>query len=64
MNKYADKVDSSDHAALKAAAPPGLGKHVNFLSNAWENIAKMHIFGVILSLAGLWVTFGTFTCGS
>jgi hypothetical protein len=64
LNKYADKVDSGDHAALKVATPPGLGKCVNFLSDAWENIAKMHILGVILSLAGLCVTFGTFTCGS
>jgi hypothetical protein len=64
LNKYADKVDSSDHAALKAVAPPGSGKRVNFLSDPWENIAKTHILGVILSLAGLCVTFGTFTCGS
>jgi hypothetical protein len=64
LNKYADKVDSGDHAALKAAAPPGSRKRVNFLSNAWENIAKTHILGVILSLAGLCVTFGTFTYGS
>ncbi len=64
LNKYADKVDSGDHAALKAATPPGSGKRVNFLSNAWENIAKTHILGVILSLAGLCVTFGTFTYGS
>jgi hypothetical protein len=64
LNKYVDKVDSGDHAALKVAAPPGSGKHVNFLSDAWENIAKTHIFSVILSLAGLCITFGTFTCGS
>jgi hypothetical protein len=64
LNKYADKVDSSDHAALKAAAPPSSGKRVNFLSDAWENIAKTHILGVILSLVGLCVMFGTFTCGS
>jgi hypothetical protein len=64
LNKYADKVDSGDHAALKAAAPPGSGKHINFMSNAWENIAKTHILGVIPSLAGLCVTFGTFTCGN
>jgi len=64
LNKYADKVDSGDHAALKAATPPGSGKRVNFLSDAWENIAKTHILGVILSLVGLCVTFGTFTCGS
>ncbi len=64
LNKYADKVDSGDHAALKATAPPGSGKHVNFLFDAWENIAKMHILGVILSLAGLCVMFSTFTCGS
>jgi hypothetical protein len=63
LNKYADKVDSG-HATLKVAAPPGSGKRVNFLSDAWENIAKMHILGVILSLAGLYVTFDTFTCGS
>jgi hypothetical protein len=64
LNKYVDKVDSGDHAALKVATPPSLGKRVNFLSNAWENIATTHIIGVILSLAGLCVTFGTFTCGS
>jgi len=64
LNKYANKVDSGDHAALKVAAPPGSGKRVNFLSDAWENIAKTHILGVILSLAGLCVTFGTFTYGS
>ncbi len=64
MNKYANKVDSSDHAALKVATPLGSGKRVNFLSNVWENIAKTHILGVILSLAGLCVTFSTFTCGS
>jgi hypothetical protein len=64
LNKYADKVDSGDHAALKAATPPGSGKRVNFLSDAWENIAKTHILGVIMSLAGLCITFGTFTCGS
>ncbi len=64
MNKYANKVDLGDHAALKAAAPPSSGKRVNFLSDTWENIAKMHILGVILSLAGLCVTFGTFICGS
>jgi hypothetical protein len=64
LNKYADKVDLGDHAALKAAALPSSGKHVNFLSDAWENIAKTHIIGVILSLAGLCVTFGTFTCGN
>jgi hypothetical protein len=64
LNKYANKVDSSDHATLKATAPPSLGKRVNFLSDAWENIAETHILGVILSLAGLCVTFGTFTCGS
>jgi len=46
------------------ATPLGSRKRVNFLSEAWENIAKMHILGVILSLAGLCVTFGTFTCGS
>jgi hypothetical protein len=49
---------------LKVVAPLGLGKRVNFLSDAWENIVKMHILGVILSLAGLCVTFGTFTYGS
>ncbi len=64
LNKYADKVDSSDHATLKAMTPPGLRKHFNFLSDAQENIAKTHILSVILSLAGLCVTFGTFTCGS
>jgi hypothetical protein len=64
LNKYANKVDSGDHAALKAAAPPGSGKRINFLFDAWENIAKMHSLGVILSLVGLCVTFGTFTCGS
>jgi hypothetical protein len=64
LNKYIDKVDSGDHATLKAAAPPGSRKRVNFLSDAWENIAKMHILGVILSLAGLCITFDTFTCGS
>jgi hypothetical protein len=64
LNKYADKVDLGYHAALKAAAPPGSGKRVNFLSDAWENIAKTHILGVILSFASLCVTFGTFTCGS
>jgi hypothetical protein len=64
LNKYADKVDSGDHAALMAAAPPGSGKRINFLSDAWENIAKTHILGVILSFASLSVTFGTFTCGS
>ncbi len=64
LNKYTDKVDLGDHAALKAAAPLGSGKRVNFLSDAWENIAKTHILGVILSFASLCVTFGTFTCGS
>jgi hypothetical protein len=64
LNKYLDKVDSGDHAALKAAAPPGSRNRVNFLSDAWENIAKTHILGVIMSLASLCVTFGTFTCGS
>jgi hypothetical protein len=64
LNKYADKVDSGDHTALKAVAPLSSGKHVNFLSDAWENIAKTHILGVILSLAGLCVTFGTFTYGN
>jgi hypothetical protein len=64
LNKYADKVDSGDHAALKAAAPPSSGKRLNFLSDAWENIAKTHILGVILSFVSLCVTFGTFTCGS
>jgi hypothetical protein len=64
LNKYADKVDLGDHVALKAVAPPGSGKCVNFLSDTWENITKTHILGVILSLAGLCVTFGTFTCGS
>ncbi len=64
MNKYTDKVDSGDHAALKAAAAPGSGKRVNFLSDAWENIAKTHILGVILSFASLCVMFGTFTYGS
>jgi hypothetical protein len=64
LNKYVDKVDSGDHAALKAVAPPSSGKCINFLSDAWENIAKTHIFSVILSLAGLCVTFDTFTCGS
>ncbi len=48
MNKYTDKVDLGDHAALKAATPLGSGKHVNFLFDAWENIAKTHILGVIL----------------
>jgi len=48
LNKYADKVDLGDHAALKAATPLGSGKHVNFLFDAWENIAKTHILGVIL----------------
>jgi hypothetical protein len=64
LNKYADKVDLGDHATLKASPPLGSGKHVNFLSDAWENIAKTHILGVILSFASLCVTFGTFTCGS
>jgi hypothetical protein len=64
LNKYTDKVDSGDHAVLKATAPLGSGKRVNFLSDAWENIAKTHILGVILSFASLCVTFGTFTCGS
>jgi hypothetical protein len=64
LNKYANKVDSSDHAVLEVAAPLGLGKRVNFLSDTWENIAKMHILGVILSLVDLCVTFGTFICGS
>jgi len=64
LNKYTDKVDSGDHATLKAAAPPGSGKRINFMSDAWENIAKTHILGVILSLVGLCVTFNTFTCGS
>jgi hypothetical protein len=64
LNKYADKVDLGNHAALKVAAPLGSGKRVNFLSDTWENIAKTHILGVIMSLAGLCVTFGTFTCGS
>jgi hypothetical protein len=64
LNKYADKVDSCDHVTLKVAAPPGSGKRVNFLSDAWENITKTHILSVILSLAGLSVMFGTFTCGS
>ncbi len=57
-------MDSGDHAALKAATPPGSGKRINFLFDTWENIAKTHILGVILSLAGLCVTFSTFTCGS
>jgi hypothetical protein len=39
LNKYMNKVDSNDHAALKAAPPLGLGKRVNFLSDTWENIA-------------------------
>ncbi len=63
LNKYVDKVDSSDHATLKVTTPPGSGIRVNFLFNTWENIAKTHIFGVILSSAGLCVTLGTFTCG-
>jgi hypothetical protein len=64
LNKYVDKVDSGDHATLKAPAPHGSGKRINFLSDTWENITKTHILGVILSLAGLCVTLGTFTCGS
>jgi hypothetical protein len=64
LNKYADKVDSGDHAMLKAVAPLGSGKRVNFMFDAWENITKTHILGVILSLASLYVTFSTFTCGS
>ncbi len=64
MNKYADKVDSGDHATLKAVPPLGSGKRINFLSDALENIAKMHILGVILSSASLCITFDTFTCGS
>ncbi len=64
MNKYVDKVDLGDHAALKVATPLGSGKRVNFLFDAWENIAKTHILDIILSLAGLCVTFSTFTYGS
>jgi hypothetical protein len=64
LNKYVEKVDLGDRAALKAAPPPSSGKRVDFLSDAWENITKTHILGVILSFASLCVTFGTFTCGS
>jgi hypothetical protein len=64
LNKYVDKVESGDHAALKAMTPPGLGKRINFLFDTWENIAKTHILGVILLLVGICVTFDTFTCGS
>jgi hypothetical protein len=34
LNKYTDKVDSSDHAVLKATRPPGSGKRINFMSDA------------------------------
>jgi hypothetical protein len=58
-------MDLGDHATLKVVAqPPGSGKRVNFLSETWENIAKTHILNVILSLVGLCVMFGTFTCGT
>ena len=64
LDNYAEAADTTSQDALKRQQTKQSGKRVNFLSDGWENISKDHILGVILSLAGTCITFGTFACGS
>ncbi|GMF59588.1 unnamed protein product [Phytophthora fragariaefolia] len=40
------------------------GGRVSFLSDVWQNIAKMHLLGCMLSLFGIIFTYGSFLTGA
>eukprot|EP00644_Phytophthora_capsici_P003376 jgi/Phyca11/116657/e_gw1.31.521.1 len=40
------------------------GGRVNFISDVWQNIAKLHLLGAQLILFGVIATLGLFTTGS
>ncbi|POM79007.1 Hypothetical protein PHPALM_3396 [Phytophthora palmivora] len=40
------------------------GGRLNFLSDVWKNIAKVHLLGCMLVLVGTIVIYGLFTTGS
>ncbi|POM61563.1 hypothetical protein PHPALM_29402 [Phytophthora palmivora] len=40
------------------------GGRLNFLSDVWQNIAKVHLLGCMLALFGTIVTYGLFATGS
>jgi hypothetical protein len=57
LTDYADELDQADKHSLRKKMVKYDGARVNLLSDVWENIAKRHRMGNLLSLFGEMTTF-------
>eukprot|EP00842_Homolaphlyctis_polyrhiza_P002059 jgi/Hompol1/2854/HPOL_006195-RA len=62
LDTYAGFADTANKKSLQDVHSEYT--RVNILSDGWENTSKDHLLGVVLSLAGATMTYGTFACGS
>ncbi|KUF94009.1 E3 ubiquitin-protein ligase [Phytophthora nicotianae] len=62
LEKYNQVEEEEQHAALRNRMEFSGGR-VNFLSDVWQNVAKMHLLGCMLALFGTILTFGLFKTG-
>ncbi|KAK1929712.1 hypothetical protein P3T76_003565 [Phytophthora citrophthora] len=63
LDKYSRADEEDQFVALKNRLEYSGGR-LNFLSDVWQNVVKVHLLGCMLALFGTIVNFGLFSTGS